>query len=54
MVNVPTVDFDLGEDIGMLRDSVRAFAQAEIEGVERECRRRLKEPAAAGRPPPRG
>ena len=30
MVNVPTVDFDLGEDIGMLRDSVRAFAQAEI------------------------
>jgi isovaleryl-CoA dehydrogenase len=30
MVNVPTIDFDLGEEIGMLRDSVRAFAQAEI------------------------
>jgi isovaleryl-CoA dehydrogenase len=30
MINVPTIDFDLGEDIGMLRDSVRAFAQAQI------------------------
>jgi isovaleryl-CoA dehydrogenase len=30
MVNVPTIDFDLGEEIGMLRDSVRAFAQQEI------------------------
>jgi len=30
MVNVPTIDFDLGEEIGMLRDSVRAFAQAQI------------------------
>ena len=30
MVNVPTIDFDLGETIGMLRDSVRTFAQDEI------------------------
>jgi isovaleryl-CoA dehydrogenase len=30
MVNVPTIDFDLGEEIGMLRDSVRAFAQEQI------------------------
>ena len=29
-VDVPTIDFDLGDDIAMLRDSVRAFAQAEI------------------------
>ncbi len=30
MVNLPTIDFDLGETIELLRDSVRAFAQAEI------------------------
>jgi isovaleryl-CoA dehydrogenase len=29
-VDVPTIDFDLGDDIAMLRDSVRAFAQEEI------------------------
>ena len=29
-VDVPTIDFDLGDDIAMLRESVRAFAQAEI------------------------
>ncbi|WP_458175323.1 acyl-CoA dehydrogenase family protein [Bradyrhizobium sp. 14AA] len=27
---IPSVDFDLGEDIAMLRDSVRAFFEAEI------------------------
>jgi isovaleryl-CoA dehydrogenase len=30
MVNVPSIDFGLGETVGMLRDSVRAFAQDEI------------------------
>ena len=30
MVNVPSIDFDLPEEIGMLRDSVRAFAQEQI------------------------
>src|SRR5512134_4015299 len=30
MVNLPTIDFGLGETVDMLRDSVRAFAQAEI------------------------
>jgi isovaleryl-CoA dehydrogenase len=30
MVNVPTIDFDLGDEIGMLRDSVRAFAREQI------------------------
>jgi len=39
-VDVPTIDFDLGDDIAMLRDSVRAFAQAEIapraEAIDRD------------------
>jgi isovaleryl-CoA dehydrogenase len=30
MTNLPTLDFDLGETIDMLRDSVRQFAAAEI------------------------
>jgi isovaleryl-CoA dehydrogenase len=30
MASVPTLDFDLGQDIEMLRDSVRAFAAREI------------------------
>jgi isovaleryl-CoA dehydrogenase len=30
MVNLPSIDFGLGETIGMLRESVRAFAQGEI------------------------
>ncbi len=30
MVDIPTIDFDLPEEIGMLRDSVRAFAQEQI------------------------
>lgn len=29
-MNIPSIDFDLGEDIAMLRDSVRAFVKAEI------------------------
>ena len=29
-MNIPSIDFDLGEDIGMLRDTVRAFVEAEI------------------------
>ena len=28
--NYPTLNFDLGEDIDMLRDSVYQFAQAEL------------------------
>ena len=39
-VDVPTIDFDLGDDIAMLRDSVRGFAQAEIapraEAIDRD------------------
>jgi len=39
-VDVPTIDFDLGDDIAMLRESVRAFAQAEIapraEAIDRD------------------
>ena len=39
-VDVPTIDFDLGDDIAMLRESVRAFAQAEIapraESIDRD------------------
>jgi isovaleryl-CoA dehydrogenase len=30
MINLPSIDFGLGETIDMLRESVRAFAQAEI------------------------
>src|SRR5512139_784873 len=30
MIDLPSIDFGLGETIGMLRESVRAFAQAEI------------------------
>jgi isovaleryl-CoA dehydrogenase len=30
MINLPSIDFGLGETIGMLRESVRAFAQGEI------------------------
>jgi isovaleryl-CoA dehydrogenase len=30
MVDIPTIDFDLGDTIGMLRESVRTFAQDEI------------------------
>src|SRR5262249_6269738 len=29
-LNIPSIDFDLGEDIGMLRDTVRAFVEAEV------------------------
>ena len=29
-MNIPSIDFDLGEDIGMLRDTLRAFVEAEI------------------------
>jgi isovaleryl-CoA dehydrogenase len=29
-LNIPTLDFDLGEEIALLRDMVRAFTQAEI------------------------
>ncbi|MET3906975.1 isovaleryl-CoA dehydrogenase [Bradyrhizobium sp. S3.3.6] len=29
-MNIPSIDFDLGEDIGMLRDTVRAFVEAEV------------------------
>ena len=30
MIDIPTIDFDLGETIDMLRDTVRTFAQDEI------------------------
>jgi isovaleryl-CoA dehydrogenase len=29
-LNIPSIDFDLGEDISMLRDTVRAFVEAEV------------------------
>lgn len=29
-MNIPSIDFDLGEDISMLRDTLRAFVEAEI------------------------
>lgn len=29
-MNIPSIDFDLGEDIAMLRDTVRAFVEAEL------------------------
>jgi len=29
-LNIPSIDFDLGEDISMLRDTLRAFVEAEI------------------------
>jgi isovaleryl-CoA dehydrogenase len=29
-LNIPSIDFDLGEDIAMLRDTVRAFVEAEL------------------------
>ena len=29
-MNIPGINFDLGEDLDMLRDAVRDFAQAEI------------------------
>jgi isovaleryl-CoA dehydrogenase len=29
-LNIPSIDFDLGEDITMLRDTVRAFVEAEV------------------------
>ena len=29
-MNIPSLDFGLGEDINMLRDAVKAFADAEI------------------------
>src|SRR5256885_14567342 len=29
-LNIPSIDFDLGEDISMLRDTLRAFVDAEI------------------------
>ena len=29
-MNIPSIDFDLGEDIAMLRDTLRAFVEAEI------------------------
>jgi isovaleryl-CoA dehydrogenase len=29
-LNIPSIDFDLGEDIAMLRDTVRAFVEAEV------------------------
>src|SRR5215510_7465211 len=29
-MNIPSIDFDLGEDITMLRDTVRAFVEAEV------------------------
>ena len=29
-MNLPGLNFDLGEDLDMLRDAVRTFAQAEI------------------------
>lgn len=29
-MNIPSIDFDLGEDIAMLRDTVRAFVEAEV------------------------
>ena len=30
MIDIPSLPFDLGEDIDMLRDTVRAFAASEI------------------------
>ena len=32
-MNLPGLNFDLGEDLDMLRDAVRNFAQAEIAPV---------------------
>ena len=29
-MNIPSLDFGLGEDINLLRDAVKAFADAEI------------------------
>ena len=29
-MNIPSIDFDLGEDISLLRDTLRAFVEAEI------------------------
>ena len=29
-MNIPSLDFGLGEDINMLRDAVKAFADAEL------------------------
>jgi isovaleryl-CoA dehydrogenase len=38
-MQIPSLDFGLGEDINLLRDSVRAFAQAEIAGRAAEIDR---------------
>ena len=38
-MNLPGLDFQLGEDIDALRDAVRAFADAEIAPLRRKsCR----------------
>ena len=44
-MNLPGLDFQLGEDIDALRDSVRDFAQAEIAQHEARCRQLLAAPA---------
>ncbi|WP_434033234.1 hypothetical protein [Cupriavidus sp. a3] len=40
MTELPGLKFDLGEDIEMLRDSVRTWAQAELAATARPRRRR--------------
>ena len=40
MTHIPSLNFDLGEDIDLLRDAVYDFAQADVEftGLEAEAR----------------
>ena len=53
MSTLPGLDFQLGEDVDALRDTVRAFAELEVEAGEGAHGRDSKVVSASGRGPAR-